>query len=207
MAEKIEAAKREKFYTVSARLVFSGILVVIIAALILGTSAIINKGPIVPILGIGNKNAGGFNPTNASTSILPTSFATTTVQPILINVTCSPFISFNCINPVYNYSTGILTVAISQNSGYNWTSVTVRFVTAGTTYSHGVPELSWSPPEAVNVTGGLLTNTTKYVSIPITSGPVAVGTNITGSIVAKYQLNIGGEVSYANISSAVITVK
>jgi hypothetical protein len=85
--------------------------------------------------------------------------------------------------------------------------VTVRFVTAGTTYSHGVPELSWSPPEAVNVTGGLLTNTTKYVSIPITSGPVAVGTNITGSIVAKYQLNIGGEVSYANISSAVITVK
>jgi hypothetical protein len=99
MAEKIEAAKREKFYTVSARLVFSGILVVIIAALILGTSAIINKGPIVPILGIGNKNAGGFNPTNASTSILPTSFATTTVQPILINVTCSPFISFNCRNP------------------------------------------------------------------------------------------------------------
>jgi hypothetical protein len=57
------------------------------------------------------------------------------------------------------------------------------------------------------VTGGLLSNATKYVNIPITSGPVAVGTDITGSIWAKYQLNIGGEVSYANMSSAVIVVK
>lgn len=44
-------AKREKFYTVSARLVFSSIMVVVIVALILGASSIINKGPILPLFG------------------------------------------------------------------------------------------------------------------------------------------------------------
>jgi len=47
----------------------------------------------------------------------------------------------------------------------------------------------------------------RYVDIPITSGPIAAGTNITGSIWAKYQLNVGGGVSYANMSSATITVE
>lgn len=179
--------KREKFYTVSARLVFSSILVILIVALILGASIVINKGPIIPLLGV-------IGATSSSTS------------PVVI-VNCYGFSYYNCKNPVFNYTTGILTVAISQSSGYNWTSVTVRFVPANTTYSHGVPELSWSPPQAVNVTGGLLNNTVKYVNIPITSGPVAVGTNITGSIWAKYQLNVGGSVSYANMSSAIITIK
>ncbi len=190
--------KREKFYTVSARLVFSGIMVVLIAALILGASIVINNGPILPLLGvIGAKTPTG-NGYVASTSI---------DGPLSINVTCFGSIYSSCRNPVYNYTTGILTVEIIQRSGYNWTSVTVRFVPSNATYSHGVPELSWSPPEAVNVTGGLLNNTIRYVNIPITSGPIAVGSDITGSIWAKYQLNVGGGVSYANISSATIVIK
>ena len=49
--------KREKFYTVSARLVFSGIIVVLIAALVLGASVVINKGPVLPLLGVNGLGA------------------------------------------------------------------------------------------------------------------------------------------------------
>lgn len=190
--------KREKFYTVSARLVFSSIIVVLVVGLILGLSVVINKGPVVPLLGI--------IPIGNNTRVLGAAGAPVSA-PIIVQASCSSYYPFACQNPYFNYTTGILTVAISQKSGYNWTSVTVRFVPANTLFSHGVPMLSWSPPQAVNVTGGLLSNATKYVNIPISSGPVAVGTNITGSIWAKYQLNVGGVVSYANISSAVVTIR
>lgn len=195
---KTMGQNREKFYTVSARLVFSGIIVILLVVLILGLSSVINRGPILPVLGI-------LGP--ATTTATYASQATTVPQPIVVSVGCVLSLNYKCENPSFNTTTGVLTVALSQDTGYNWTSVTVRFVTAGTNYSHGVPELSWSPPQAVNVTGGLKTNTTKYINIPITSGPVAVGTNITGSIWAKYQLQVGEGVSYANMTSAFIVVK
>jgi hypothetical protein len=198
--------KREKFYTVSARLVFASIIVILIVVAILGISIAINKGPVVPLLGVGVVSTTTMpyvSSTAASTSIPQQ--ANTPV--IIVEATCAPLYTFACVNPYFNYSTGVLTVALSQSSAYNWTSVTVRFVPVGTAYSNGVPVLSWSPPAAVNVTGGLLSNVTKYINIPVTNGPVAVGTNITGSIWAKYQLNVGGGVSYANMSSAVIVVK
>jgi hypothetical protein len=198
--------KREKFYTVSARLVFSSIIVILIVAIVLGASVIINKGPIIPLLGIiGPKLlTTGYV---SSTTIAQTNTGGSGNGSISVNVNCFGSQYYSCENPIFNYTTGILTVAINQKSGYNWTSVTVRFVPSNAVYSHGVPELSWSPPQAVNVTGGLLNNTIRYVNIPISSGPIAVGTNITGSIWAKYQLNVGGGVSYANMSSAVITIK
>jgi hypothetical protein len=191
--------KREKFYTVSARLVFSSIIVVLIVGLILGASVAINNGPILPLLGIG------------STTSIPsysTTIGNTGTAPIIVEATCSPTnTTFGCQYPYFNYTTGTFTVALSQRSGYNWTSVTVIFVPTGSDYSHGVPVLSWAPPEAVNVTGGLLSNATKYVNIPITSGSVAVGTNITGTIWAKYQITLASTAKYANMSSAIIAVK
>lgn len=197
---------REKFYTVSARLVFSSVLVILIVAIILGASILVNKGSVFPILGI----IGAVNNSNTSlvSTINPT-INTTTTPPIVISVICYPNSAiFGCLDPYLNTSSGVFTVAIKQISGYNWTSVTVRFVTANTIYSQsGVPILSWSPPQAVNVTGGLLNNTIKYINIPITSGPITVGTNITGSIWAKYQLGVGKAQFYANISSAVISIK
>jgi hypothetical protein len=196
--------KREKFYTVSARLVFSGIMVVLILALIVGVSIAINKGPITPLLGIGGSTVVH----NSATSSNSTEHTTSSDGgPTIVEVTCAPYYLFGCLNPYFNYTTGILTVAISQKSGYNWTSVTVEFIPANTVYSGGVPIVSWSPPAAVNVTGGLLNDTVKYVNIPISSGPVGIGTNITGSIWAKYQLQVGEQVSYANMSTAFITVK
>ncbi len=200
--------KREKFYTVSARLVFSSVLVILIVAIILSVSVAINNGPVLPLLGIHFGNNTPASAAGSNDAVVQGSgrFPTT---PLLISITCSPTSPiFGCINPILNTSTGIFTVAIKQTSGYNWTRVTVMFVTAGTTYAEsGVPILSWSPPEAVNVTGGLLNNTLKYINIPISSGPIAVGTNITGSIWAKYQLGIGKAQFYANISSATIVVK
>ncbi len=190
--------QREKFYTVSARLVFSSIIVILIVVLILGLSSVINRGPVLPILGV----LGTTTATN-----MHVNQTTTAPQAIVVSVGCVLSLSYRCQNPSFNATSGILTVALSQDTGYNWTSVTVRFVTAGANYSHGVPELSWSPPQAVNITGGLPSNTTKYVNIPITSGPVSVGTNITGSIWAKYQLQVGEGVSYANMTSAFIVVK
>jgi hypothetical protein len=129
--------------------------------------------------------------------------------PIVISAACSPTnTSFACRNPYFNYTTGNLTIALEQISKYNWTRVTVRFVQANVIRAESqVPELSWSPPTAVNVTGGMLNDTLHYVNIPITSGPVAVGTNITGFIWAKYQIEIGGRISYANMSSAWIVIK
>lgn len=192
------SAKREKFYTVSARLVFSGAIVVILVALILGASVVINKGPVLPLLGIG-----------ATTTVpyLGTTTINSAGSPIIVVGTCSASYPFGCQNSYFNYTTGIFTVALIQKTGYNWTSVTVRFVPSGTAYSQGVPELSWSPPQAVNVTGGMLNDTPSYINIPISSGPVALGTNITGSIWAKYELNVGGHVSYANMSSAFISIR
>lgn len=200
--------KREKFYTVSARLVFSGTIVMLILALILGASVVINKGPITPILGI--ISVAGAAPTT-TTSTVSHNTLPVLPPPIIISVICNPNAPvFGCINPVFNNATGILTVAIKQTSGYNWTSVTVQFIKPGTTYAQGppsIPEVSWSPPSAVNVTGGLLNNMTRYVNIPIASGPVGVGTNITGTIWAKYQLGAGKAQFYANMSSAVIVIK
>jgi hypothetical protein len=191
--------KREKFYTISARLVFSSIMVLVVVALIFATSATVNKGPIFPLLGIGST-------TSATTTVNPVSALTP--APTVVEATCSPAnTTFVCLYPYFNYSTGVFTVALSQKSGYNWTSVTVLFVPTGAPYSNGVPVLSWAPPRAVNVTGGLLSNVTKYVNIPIGSGPVAVGTNISGTIWAKYQITLGSTAKYANMSSAVIVVK
>lgn len=231
--------RREKFYTISARLVFSTIIVVLILALIAGLSIVINRGPIVPLLGIiplgtstytttisnlgtqqnpynfinGWQGAGYYDNISSSTIIQPYYIATDAayiaLNAIVVSVGCSPTnTSFACENPYYNYTTGGLTIAIIQKTGYNWTRVSVRFVPAGTIRAESdVPYLSWSPPQAVNVTGGLLNDTLKYVSIPITSGPVAVGTNITGSIWAKYQFLIGGRISYVNMTSAVIVIR
>ena len=204
-------AKREKFYTVSARLVFSSIVVILILALVVGASILINKGPITPLLGvIGSTNisrtvAGSTNHTVVGNT---TGYPGTPAPPIVISVTCNPNApAYGCINPILNTTTGNLTVALKQTSGYDWIRVTVQFVPKGTVYANtGVPELSWSPPAAVNVTGGLLNNTVRYVNIPISSGPVGVGTNITGSIWAKYQLGEGKPQFYANMSSAVIEV-
>ena len=182
-------------------MVFSSLIVILLAGLIVGLSITINHGPVLPLLGVVGP---GVAPASTTPNLnLPT------LPPVTISIGCTPFsTSYKCINPSFNTTTGILTVALSQDTGYNWTSVTVRFVTAGTTYSQtGVPQLSWSPPQAVNVTGGLQSSVTKYVNIPITSGIVSVGTNITGSIWAKYQLQVGEQVSYANMTNAVIVIK
>jgi hypothetical protein len=159
--------------------------VALIVVLVLGASVIINKGPIMPLLGIlstGSTTIPGTNPNGS---------------PIVVSATCSVTSNgYVCQNPNFDYNTGIYTVAISQNSGFNWTYVSINFVPSDAVYSHGVPELSW-----------FVSNTIKYVNIPISSGPVAVGTNITGSIWAKYQMQVGGEILYANISTAFISVK
>lgn len=193
-------AKREKFYTVSARLVFSGLMVALILVLILSLSSVVNHGPILPLFGIGGTTITTTITNTGNGSGLPGS-------PIIVEATCAPFYTFQCEHPYFNVTTGVFTVALSQNTSYNWILVTVRFVPSNTTYSNGVPELSWSPPNAVNVSGGLLSNVTKYINIPIASGPVAVGTNITGTIWAKYQLGVGKAQFYAEMSSAVIQVK
>ena len=191
-----EQGNREKVYTISARLVFSGIMVVLIAALILGASSFINKGPITPLLGIINLGS-------STTTILPNG------SPIVVQATCTVASdAYTCQDPNFDYNTGIYTVAISQKSGYNWTFVSVNFVPSTAVYSNGVPELSWfASRNTVNVTGGLPSNTVKYVNLPIFSGPVSIGANITGSIWAKYQMQVGGETLYANISTAYIAVK
>ena len=193
-------------YTVSARLVFSTIIVLLVVALVLGASIVINKGPIIPLLGIIPMGNAG-----TATTTIPNSGTNPNGSPIVVEATCSATsTSYLCQYPYFNYTTGVYTVALSQKSGFNWTLVSVDFVPSNAVYSHGVPELSWfASRNTVNVTGGLPSNVTKYVNIPITSGPVAVGTNITGSIWAKYQLQLGGdqEPVFANISTASIVVK
>lgn len=209
-----EQGKKEKFYTISARLVFSSLIVLLIVGLVLSLSILINKGPVLLLLGVAGAgtNTSNFGQMN-TTTIYPQvgGLAGNTIlsgNTIIVEVTCSPTnYTFQCRQPYFNYNTSVFTVALSQNTGYNWIQVTVRFVPVGTVYSHGVPELSWAPPAAVNVTGGLLSNTTKYINIPISNGPIAVGTNITGSIWAKYQLGEGKAQFYANMSSAVIVIK
>lgn len=104
--------KREKFYTVSARLVFSSIMVVLIMALILGASIVINRGPVLPLLGVIGAS---------TTTVIPyqTQTPQTQAPPIVVAVVCTIGNGFRCANPYFNISTGVLTVAISQSTGFN----------------------------------------------------------------------------------------
>jgi len=105
---------------------------------------------------------------------------------------------FSCQSSSYSSSSGNLTVTVSQNSGSNWSVATVIFVAQGTPYANGVPLVSWNSGESLN--GGLKTGSSDSVVLPA-SGAVSVGSPLSGTLWAQYQLNAGGTFYYAEIGA------
>lgn len=102
-----------------------------------------------------------------------------------------------CSGPSYSHATGNITLTLTQDTGANWTSATILFVPQGTNLSNGVPVISWVNGNTIS--GGLKNGTTTLVTLPA-SGPVEIGTQINGSVWAQYTTNIGGTVSYSEMS-------
>jgi hypothetical protein len=124
---------------------------------------------------------------SGTTSILPTTISynatiTKSTTTIYYSTYCYPNSGFECDGSYY--TTGELRAEIVQDTGTNWTNASVVFVPAGTTVNDGIPNASFSPPNAVDI---------KYmysgygydVDLPASS-MVSLGTDASGSIWIKY---------------------
>ena len=112
--------------------------------------------------------------------------------------TCTGTSTSTCTGPSYNHSNGNLSIQLMQSSGSNWTSASLVFVPAGTAFSGGTPEVSWS--NSASVSGGLLTGVSRSVKVPV-SGPVSIGSHVSGTVWAQYQITSGGTVYYAQLAT------
>ncbi len=109
---------------------------------------------------------------------------------------------YKCSGTVYTAATGNLSASIGQSTGSGWAAASFLFVPEGTAYTNGVPDISWNSSTAV--TGGLASGGVDQVSLRV-SGPVGIGTSVSGTIWARYQLNAGGTVYYAEVAAVKAT--
>lgn len=121
------------------------------------------------------------------------------VDTASIGTTCSIQQMYQCRFPIYYHATGNLTIALEQNTGSNWSIVSLIFVPQNVSYSNGIPEIYWNSTTTETIIGGMPSGTFVNATLPI-SGPVNYGTKCTGFIWAKYQLTSGGTVEYTELT-------
>ena len=98
----------------------------------------------------------------------------------------------------YNHTSGNLTVVISQSTGSSWSVAYFLFVPAGTQYSNGVPLVNWNA--SVLLPNVFASGSSVSVTLPV-SGPVAIGTHVSGTVWSKYQFNVGGTFYYLKVGT------
>jgi LEA14-like dessication related protein len=154
----------------------------------------ITSGFSIPIDFKSNSSNPGSNYQNSSNSQQTTS-ASTTIQ---YTNTCIAQSGYGCLDPVLSASTGNLSVGIGQNTGTNWTYADIVFVPQGTPISDGLPVVSFSPPQAAY--GALASGVFYNVTLPATSPHIANGTNLSGTIWAKYYLKGSNVAQYVQMA-------
>ncbi|MGD0728599.1 MAG: hypothetical protein ABR981_00805 [Candidatus Micrarchaeaceae archaeon] len=95
---------------------------------------------------------------------------------------------FLCQNPTFNPNTGNISVVMGQNIGTNWTNVYMVFVPVNfTNTTNGVPNVSFTPPNAVYLprlnSGTVTPNLTFHITAPNTCSYEA------GTIWASYTVD------------------
>jgi hypothetical protein len=111
---------------------------------------------------------------------------------------CAVQSGYSCGSLIYNHTTGKLSATLGQSTGYNWAVVEILFVPQGTALSNGVPQISWN--NATSLSNGLANGTVASVLLPA-SGAVSSGTAISGTIWARYSLEVGGNENYVQLGA------
>ncbi len=80
-----------------------------------------------------NQNIGKTNSSSSTTNSIPESnYTKNQTQPVAIKspspLICNPSAGFSCTNGLYNYSTSMITVTLSQDSGFNWNTTQIFYV-------------------------------------------------------------------------------
>ena len=122
--------------------------------------------------------------------------------------TCIAVPGYLCLNPSYSHSNGNIIVTIGQSTGAPWSAVNTVFVQQGIGYTNGIPSISFNsfPANTLLSGSGLTSGAYQTYYLPAT-GPVNVGTAISGAIWVQYttMAYIGGqqqsESGYVQIAS------
>ncbi len=94
-----------------------------------------------------------------------------------------------CSKAQYTHSTGNIIVTVGQNSANSWITANFVFVSSGTPFANGVPAISFNSFPANTVlssTGGLSNGQGQATLYLPATGPVNVGTPISGTIYVQY---------------------
>jgi hypothetical protein len=130
-----------------------------------------------------------------------------------LGTTCIATAGFTCQVVQYasgggSVSGGNIVVTIGQDSGTAWSTANVVFVNASqeaSVQSVGLSAGQLAPPTAATLTSGLSSGVTTTLTLPA-SGPVRVGSGISGYIWVSYSTSAsGGATTQAQIAS--ITAK
>jgi len=94
-----------------------------------------------------------------------------------------------CKSAAYDHTTGNVIVTLGQDSGNNWLTANIVFVSQSTPFKNGIPAISFTGFPANTIlsgSGGLLNGEGQaYLYLPA-SGAVPVGTQISGTVYAQY---------------------
>ena len=168
--------------------------------ILFGTLAVVVVALLVAVLFVGSRFRSGQQLTTNTTKTTTNQSAKTTSTVMQgPRTTCLAISGYFCIDPVYNHTSGNLTLKTGQATGSNWASAEILFVGDNATYSNGIPA-SWA--NATVISGGLLTGQAVNATLRV-SKPVKVGAFEGGTLWLKYQLTNGGTEYYSELSAGI----
>ncbi|MGD0729525.1 MAG: hypothetical protein ABR981_05605, partial [Candidatus Micrarchaeaceae archaeon] len=117
----------------------------------------------------------------------------------------SQSVYYVCQNPIYNHTTGIISVYLGQDTGSNWTTTSFVFVPIGTQINKGIPSISFNSYPANTfysenkLTSGKIVNVSLQVND--TNPPINIGTSAKGTIWVRYTIQGNLTQQYAQMAS------
>ncbi len=151
--------------------------------------------------------------TTTTTTILQTgsgpttTVAGTTTQNLGAYTYCAAASGFNCSTASYNAGTGMLTVNVSQTSGYPWATANITFVSSSAAYQnityqgnvYQIPAVSFSSPSA-DIFSNMQSGQYEVVTLPANGADVVNGyVNVT--VWARYTVAYYNGTYYAEIAN------
>lgn len=113
---------------------------------------------------------------------------------------CRSAFNFTCLYPIYNHTSGMLTIRFSQNTGGTWKSSKIVFVNANRNYNITTSNFTYVPKNSiVSLPGNFTSGKTLQLKLPATS-QVSVGSALNGSIWVAYPNATSGSTTYSKIA-------